>query len=195
MFASEVDELVEKKAKAHRLSRQFNQLYEEDAEERRKILNSLLDECKEGTTMLGPIYFHYGCHTRIGKECFMNFNFTVQDDAKVTIGNHCMFGPNCTIVTPLHPMIAEERNGLVCGDGEKRLLCYAKPVIIGDNCWFGANVVVCPGVTIGSGCVIGAGSVVTKDVPDNTFAAGVPARIIREITESESVYKLFDKIR
>lgn len=125
----------------------------------------------------------------------MNFNFTVQDDSKVTIGNHCMFGPNCTIVTPLHPMIADERNGLVCSDGEKRLLCYAKPVVIGNNCWFGANVVVCPGVTIGNGCVIGAGSVVTKNIPDNSFAAGVPARVIRKITDADSIYNLFDEIR
>ena len=80
-------------------------------------------------------------------------------------------------------MLPEERRGLVCSDGEERFLCYAKPVVIGDDCWFGANVVVCPGVTIGEGCVIGAGSIVTRDIPARSFAAGSPARVIRPITE------------
>lgn len=194
LFASEVPELVEKKKKAHRLSLDYNGLYEEDTEKRTAILHELLHQIGEGSFMLGPIHFHYGCHTKIGKHCFMNFNFTVQDDAKVTIGDHCNFGPNMTIVTPLHPMLADERRGIVCSDGVERFLCYAKPVTIGNDCWFGANVVVCPGVTIGDHCVIGAGSVVTRDIPSNTFAAGVPARVIRTITEKESVRNLFDDI-
>ena len=183
LFASEVPELVAKKLKAHRLSQEYSQLFEEDAAERDRILHELLASIGEGTFMLGPIRFHYGCHTRVGSHCFMNFNFTVQDDACVTIGNHCNFGPDVTIVTPMHPMLPEERRGLVCSDGEERFLCYAKPVVIGDDCWFGANVVVCPGVTIGEGCVIGAGSIVTRDIPVRSFAAGSPARVIRPITE------------
>ena len=183
LFASEVPELVAKKLKAHRLSQEYSQLFEEDAAERDRILHELLASIGEGTFMLGPIRFHYGCHTRVGSHCFMNFNFTVQDDACVTIGNHCNFGPDVTIVTPMHPMLPEERRGLVCSDGEEHFLCYAKPVVIGDDCWFGANVVVCPGVTIGEGCVIGAGSVVTRDIPARSFAAGSPARVIRPITE------------
>ncbi len=157
LFAPEAPELVAKKRKAHRLSQDFNNLYEEDDEAREKILRELLCAVGEETHMLGPIRFHYGCHTQIGSHCFMNFNFTVQDDAKVIIGDHCNFGPNVTIVTPLHPMLPEERRGLLCGDGAERFLCYAKPVTIGNDCWFGANAVVCPGVTIGDGCVIGAG--------------------------------------
>ena len=105
----------------------------------------------------------------------------------MTIGNDCNFGPNVTIVTPVHPMIAEERRMMRNEKGEPTRLCYAKPVTIGDDCWFGANVVVCPGVTIGSGCVIGAGSVVTRDIPANSFAAGNPARVIRTITEADSM--------
>lgn len=116
----------------------------------------MLGEIGAGTFMLGPVRFHYGCHTRIGIHCFMDFNFTVQDDAKVTIGDLCNFEPNVTIVTPLHPMLAEERRDIVCSDGIERFLYYAKPVIIGSDCWFGANVVICPGVTIGDNCVIGA---------------------------------------
>ena len=84
-------------------------------------------------------------------------------------------------------MVASERKALLTANGEKRHLCYAKPVHIGNNCWFGASVTVCPGVTIGDNCVIGAGSVVTRDVPANSFAAGVPCRVIREITDADSM--------
>ena len=195
LFSSEEPELIEKKLKAHRLSQQFSSLFEEDAEARRNILKELLAEVGEGTFMLGPIRFHYGSHTSIGSHCFMNFNFTVQDDARVTIGDHCNFGPNVTIVTPLHPMLAQERRGIRCGDGVTRFLCYAKPVVIGHDCWFGAGVIVCPGVRIGDNCVIGAGSVVTKDIPDNSFAAGVPARVIRAITPEDSILSQFSELR
>ena len=194
LFASEVPELVEKKNRAHRLSQQFNTLFETDEQQRQAILTRLLGAVGEGTRMLGPIHFHYGCHTRIGSGCFMNFNFTVQDDACVTIDDHCNFGPNVTIVTPLHPLLPNERRGVICSDRTERFLCYAKPVTIGHDCWFGANVVVCPGVTIGENCVIGAGSVVTRDIPANSFAAGVPARVIRPITEADAIANLFDDL-
>ena len=194
LFASEEPNLIEKKRKAHRLSQEYSLSFEEDAEKRRRILEELLAEIGEGTTMLGPVRFHYGCHTRIGKCCFMNFNFTVQDDAWVTIGDHNQFGPNVTIVTPMHPMLADERRGMICSDGVERFLCYARPVSIGKDCWFGANVVVCPGVTVGDNCVVGAGSVVTRDIPPNSFAAGVPAKVIRQITSKDSVRNMFDTI-
>lgn len=194
LFASEEPELVEKKDRAHRLSQDYNRTYEEESQRRWEILAQLLGEIGEGTWMLGPIHFHYGCHTRVGKGCFMNFNFTVQDDAPVTIGDHCNFGPNVTIVTPMHPLLPEERRGMVCSDGVERFLCYAKPVTIGSDCWFGANVVVCPGVTIGEGCVIGAGSVVTHDIPPRTLAVGVPARAVRPITQADSVRLRFGQI-
>ena len=191
LFSPEDPELVEKKRKAHRLSQEFNTLFEEDSNKRDAILKSLLSHIGEGTFFLGPIRFHYGCHTKIGKNCFMNFHFTVQDDASVTIGDHCNFGPNVTIVTPLHPMLAEERRGIICNDGVERVLCWAKPVTIGNDCWLGANVTVCPGVTIGDGCVIGAGSVVTHDIPAGSFAAGVPAKVIRTITPEDTVRTKF----
>ena len=103
LFASEAPELVEKKEKAHRLSQDYNQLYEGDTRERQRILQELLSAIGEGTSLLGPIRFHYGCHTSIGHDCFMNFNFTVQDDARVTIGSHCCFGPNVTLVLLFTP--------------------------------------------------------------------------------------------
>lgn len=195
LFASEEPELVEKKRRAHRLSQKYNETFEDDAGVREAILRELLGELGEGVCMLGPVRFHYGCHTRVGNHCFMNFNFTVQDDAPVTIGDHCNFGPNVTIVTPMHPMLPDERRGLVCDDGVERFLCYAKPVTIGHDCWFGANVVVCPGVTIGENCVIGAGSVVTRDIPTGSFAAGNPARVIRPITAADTVRGRFPGIR
>lgn len=190
LFYTEDEELVAKKTKAHDLSRDFNKLYERDRQERERIISELVGEIGDGSFFLGPIAFHYGCHTSIGKDCFFNFNFTVQDDAEVTIGDNCQFGPNVTIVTPVHPLIASERKAMQRADGSVRVLCYAKPVHIGRGCWFGANVVVCPGVTIGDGCVIGAGSVVTKDIPPNSIAVGNPCRVLREITEKDSmVYK------
>jgi maltose O-acetyltransferase len=187
LFETNVPELASMKRKAHRLSQEFNSLYEDDSERRLEILHEMLAHFGEETTVFGPIHFHYGCHTSIGDHCFINFNFTVQDDALVTIGDWTRFGPNVTIVTPLHPMVAEERRHLKLKDGTKRCMIWAKPVTIGSDCWFGANVTVCPGVTIGDGCVIGAGSVVTRDIPAGTFAAGVPARVIRTITDAESV--------
>lgn len=193
LYAPGAPELVAMKRKGHRLSQEFNNLYEDDPR-RPEILKELLGAIGEGTFMHGPIRFHYGNHTKIGARCFVNVNFTVQDDARVTIGDDCNFGPNVTIVTPMHPMLPEERRGIKCEDGVERHLCYAKPVIIGNDCWFGANVVVCPGVTIGEGCVIGAGSVVTRDIPANTFAAGVPARVIRPITEKDSIRNLFEEL-
>ena len=175
------------KLKTHKLNIDFNRLYEDQTAERNAILRQILGELNEGVYLQGPITFHYGIHTKIGRGTFINFNFTCQDDAEVTIGENCNFGPNVTIVTPLHPMIASERKSLRLPDGSEKRLCWAKPVHIGNECWFGANVVVCPGVTIGDNCVIGAGSVVTRSIPANTFAAGNPCRVIREITDADSL--------
>ena len=179
--------LKAKKLKAHNLNIDFNRLHEDETEARNAILADLLGALGEGSFLQGPITFHYGCHTTIGHHTFINFNFTVQDDAKVTIGNHCDFGPNVTIVTPIHPMLAAERIAYPDENGEKKRLCLAKPVVIRDGCWIGANTVILPGVTVGENCVIGAGSVVTRDVPPNSFAAGNPCRVIRELTEADSV--------
>ena len=187
VFSPADPELKAIKRKAHKLSQDYNKTYEDEVEIRAEILSSLLGEMGSGTFFQGPITFHYGTHTKVGKNCFFNFNLTVQDDADVTIGDRCNFGPNVTIVTPHHPMIAKEREHLLDEAGNRVRLCWAKPVVIGNDCWFGANVVVCPGVTIGDGCVIGAGSVVTRDVPANCFAAGNPARVVREIGEADSM--------
>ena len=187
LFCPGEPELVAIKRKTHNLNVDYNQTHEDEVEKRAAILSEIIGEMGEGVRIQGPIAFNYGKHTKIGKNFFANFNFTVQDDGEVTIGNDCNFGPNVTIVTPVHPMVASERRLMRTGAGEEKRLCYAKPVHIGNDCWFGSNVTVCPGVTIGDGCVIGAGSVVTRDIPANSFAAGVPCRVIREITEADSM--------
>ena len=187
LFCPFDEELVAQKLKTHKLNLDYNALYEDQTEERERIIHEIVGDLGEGTFIQGPVTFHYGKHTHIGKNGFINFNFTDQDDAEVYIGDNCNFGPNVTIVTPAHPMLADERRGMKDAAGNGTYTCYAKPVNIGNDVWFGANVVVCPGVTIGDGCVIGAGSVVTKDMPANCFAAGNPCRVIREITEADSM--------
>ena len=189
LFCPGDPELKELKRKAHRLSQDYNRLYDDETAAREEILKELLGEIGEGSFLQGPITFHYGCHTKIGNHVFINFNFTVQDDGLVEIGDHCDFGPNVTIVTPCHPMLPDEREKFPDEDGVEKRLCWAKPVKIGNHCWFGANVVICPGVTIGDGCVIGAGSVVTRDIPPMSFAAGNPCRVIRLLTEEDSLRK------
>ena len=177
----------ERKRITHNLNLDYNRLHEDETEAREAILRSILGELNEGVFLQGPITFHYGIHTRIGRGTFINFNFTCQDDTQVTIGEHCDFGPNVTIVTPLHPMLADERRAIRVPDARALRLCWALPVTIGNNCWLGANVVVCPGVTIGDNCVIGAGSVVTRSVPANSFAAGNPCRVVRTLTDADSL--------
>ena len=187
LFCPADPELVAIKRKTHNLDVDYNSTHEDEFEKRDAILHEILGEMGEDVRIQGPTAFHYGKHTKIGAHTFANFNFTVQDDAEVTIGEHCNFGPNVTIVTPVHPMVASERRAIRTASGEEKLLCWAKPVHIGKDCWFGASVTVCPGVTIGDNCVIGAGAVVTRDIPANSFAAGVPCRVIREITDADSM--------
>lgn len=187
LFAPGNPELKAIKLRTHKLNVDYNQTYEDETEKRNEILHQIVGKLGEGVFIQGPIQFHYGVHTTIGDHFFGNFNLTVQDDAPVTIGGNCNFGPNVTIVTPVHPLLPGERRCIKDKDGRELHLCYAKPVRIGNDCWFGANVVVCPGVTIGDSCVIGAGSVVTKDIPANSVAAGNPCRVLRAITEKDSV--------
>lgn len=187
LFHTGAPELLEKKKRAHMLSQKYNQIPEEKKEEREALIRELFAEVGDNFLFNGPIYVHYGSHTKIGKNFFANFNLTLQDDTYITIGDNCDFGPNCTLVTPLHPMLGRERFRMLDPEGNEKRCCWGKPIIIGNNVWLCANVIVLPGVTIGDNCVIGAGSVVLHDVPANCFAAGNPARVIREITEEESM--------
>lgn len=182
------------KLRTHKLNIDYNNTYEDETEKRAEILGEMLGELGEGSFLQGPVTFHYGQHTKIGKGVFINFNLTVQDDAEVVIDDGCDFGPNVTIVTPVHPMLADERKRMRNERGEEKRLCYAKPVHVGKNCWICANTTILPGVTIGDNCVIGAGSVVTRDIPANSFAAGNPARVIRTLTEADSMAHQLERL-
>lgn len=173
--------------KAHRLSKDYNDTYDDEEEKRAEILKKLIPDMGRGTYIQGPIQFDYGVNTVFGENCYANFNLVVLDCCPVTIGNNVFFGPNCMIATPVHPLLPEERNIRYRKDGTAYDLEYAKPIVIEDDCWIASNVTICGGVRIGRGVVIGAGSVVTKDIPAETFAAGNPCRVIRKITEKDSV--------
>jgi maltose O-acetyltransferase len=187
LFSPGNSELKAIKQRAHNLSSQYSRTFEDQREEREAMLTELLGQIGEYSFIQGPVFFHYGVHTTIGHHFFGNYNLTVQDDARVTIGDHVSFGPNVTIVTPIHPFIASERREMYDQNGEPKALCYAKPVSIGNDVWLSANVTVCGGVTIGDRSVIGAGSVVTRDIPADSFATGVPCKVIRPITEMDSM--------
>lgn len=180
-------ELVRIKLRAHNLSSLYSRTLEDETARREELLGQILGHIGKNCFLQGPVFFHYGTHTRIGDDFFANYNLTVQDDAPVTIGDGVNFGPNVTIVTPVHPLVASERRRMLDQYGRAALLCYAKPVAIGNDVWLSAGVTVCGGVTIGDGCVIGAGSVVTRDIPANTVAAGAPCRVIRNITAADSM--------
>lgn len=179
--------LAKQRIKAHKLSKAYNGTTEDEREARENILRQLLPNMGTGAFLQGPVQFDYGIYTTIGADFYANFNFTVLDCCPVTIGNNVFFGPNCSVMTPMHPFLPAERNMRRREDGSAYDLEYAKPITIEDDCWIAANVVVCGGVTIGRGCVIGAGSVVTRDIPAESLAAGNPCRVIRPITEADSV--------
>ena len=143
-----------------------------------EVVRELLGK-SENAFINPPFYCDYGKHIETGKNFFANYNCTILDVARVRIGDNCQFAPNVAIYTAGHPIHPDTRN---------TLYEYGKEVTIGDNVWLGGNVVVCPGVHIGNNVVIGAGSVVTKDIPDNMVAAGNPCRVIREITEEDKKY-------
>ena len=180
------EELTKLRTKAHRLSQRYNTLFEDD-ELRDIVIDELIPNKGKGVYLQGPVYFDYGIFTSFGENCYANFNFTVLDVCPVNIGNNVFFGPNCSLMTPMHPFRWQERNIKFKEDGTAYDDEYAKPINIGDNCWIAANVVITGGVTIGEGCVIGAGSVVTRNIPANSLASGNPCKVIREITEKDSI--------
>ena len=180
------DGMPEERTNAHRLCKMYNDTIETDTEKRKEILDELLPHRGENVYLQGPIYFDFGTNTVIGKDSYANFNFTVLDEGKVSIGNSVFIGPNVSILTPIHPLCYQDRNSFYNEKtGNITNIEYTAPITIRDNCWIAANVTICGGVTIGEGCVIGAGSVVTRDIPDNSLAAGIPCRVIRTITEED----------
>ena len=180
-------ELAKLRSTAHILSQKYNATNELQAKKRERILQKLLPNSGEGTYLQGPIFFDYGLFTSFGKNCYANFHFTVLDCCPVTVGDNVFFGPNCSLMTPVHPFLPEERNLYEREDGVWTEREYAKPIVIESDCWIASNVTVCGGVTIGRGSVIGAGSVVTWDIPAGVIAVGNPCRVVRKITEADSI--------
>lgn len=170
---------------AHRLCRDYNLTTEEDKVERQAIIDRLFPNHEEGVYIQGPMQVDYGQFTKLGKNFYANFNLTILDTCPVTIGDNVMCGPNVSLVTPLHPLLPSQRNSRKQADGTIGDIEYGAPINIGDNCWLASNVTVCPGVTIGNNCVIGAGAVVTKDIPDNSLVLGVPGKVVKTITEKD----------
>ena len=166
-------ELVAGRERARDLCQALNATREAEHEERRRILGQLFGTGGDTVWMQPPFFCDYGTNIELGERVFFNFNCVVLDVCRVRIGDYSLFGPAVQIYTPMHPMNAEQR----------RREEYGKPIDIGPDVWVGGGAIILPGVTIGSRAVIGAGSVVTRDVPANVFAAGNPCRVIRDITE------------
>ena len=181
------NELAQLRSNAHRLSKAYNATHDTETEQRKSIIDELLPLHAEGCYLEGPVCFDYGMFTKTGKNFYANFNLTVLDSAPVTIGDNVFFGPNCTLATPVHPLVAEERRMYADAEGKLHDQEYARPITIGNDCWIASNVVICGGVTIGDRVVIGAGSVVTRDIPSDSLAAGNPCRVIRPIIEKDRV--------
>lgn len=180
--------LPEERRKAHELCQKYNSLPESDEEGREAILNELLGEKGENVYLQGPIQFDFGTNIKMGKNSYANFNFVVLDENTVDIGDNVFIGPNCSLVTAIHPLCFEDRNIFFNEKtGNLTNMEYSKPIKIGDNVWFGSNVTVIGGVTIGAGCVIGAGSVVTKNIPENSLAFGNPCKVYRKITQEDRI--------
>lgn len=181
-------ELFERHVEAHRLCIAYNNLYESQPE-RKKILKEIFPQSDDSLFVRGPVFVDYGTNTKIGKNCFFNFNLVILDVCPVTIGDNVFFGPNISLITALHSLIAKERE--LYFDEEKGYITdreYGKPINIGSNCWIGANVTVLPGVNIADNVVVGAGSVVTHDLASGAIYAGNPAKKIRDITKEDSIY-------
>ena len=161
---------------ARGLCQEFNQTRPEETEKRKEIWKKLFASCGEDIWIEPPLTLAMGNTVSIGDGTYINSNLTLVDDYKITIGKNVLIAPNVTISGTNHPMHYKAR---------PRGEMYCKEVVIEDHVWIGSNVVICAGVTIGMGAVIGAGSVVTRDVPPMSFAAGVPCKVIREITDED----------
>ena len=168
-------DLVRERDRARDLCQTLNATRESDREIRRQILLQLFGKGGDTVSIQPPFYCDYGTNLELGERVFFNFNCVVLDVCPIKIGDFTLFGPSVQILTPVHPLEA----------GLRRKREYGKPIEIGLDVWVGGGALILPGVRIGSKTVIGAGSVVTRDVPEGVFAAGNPCRVIREITEED----------
>lgn len=174
-----LDGLSEERMECKELIYEYNNLRPSERERKFELIKKILGKTGDYVNIEAPFHCDYGKNIEVGEEFFANYNFTVLDVAKVTIGDYAQIAPNVSIYTAGHPIHPDSRNS-----GYE----YGIPVTIGNNVWIGGNSVILPGVTIGDNVVIGAGSVVTKDIPDNMIAAGNPCKVIRKITEADRDY-------
>ena len=170
LYTADDPELAEERRRAERLCERYDRTSVDEADERRAILRELLGAVGDGVEIRPPFRCDYGAQITIGARTFVNFGLVALDVAPITIGQDVQIGPNVQLLTPTHPLEAEAR---------RAKLESAKPIAIGDNVWLGGGVIVCPGVTIGANTVVGAGAVVTRDLPPDVVAVGNPARVIR----------------
>ncbi len=164
--------LAEEQARASRLLERFNRSGVDDVAERHAVLVELLGHLGPGTEIKPPLRCDYGSRIRIGARTFVNYGLVALDVAPITIGDDVQIGPNVQLLTPTHPTEPDPR---------RAKWEAAEPIAIGDNAWLGGGVIVLPGVTIGENTVVGAGSIVTKDLPSNVVAVGNPARVVRSL--------------
>lgn len=164
-------ELIEERTRAKELCFKYNSLPNSEEKSRKAILKELLGQCYDDIIIESNFFCDYGYNIKAGKSFYINHNCVMLDCAPITFGDRVLIGPNCGFYTAMHPINAEERATWAES---------AKPITVGSDVWFGGNVTVLPGVTIGSNVVIGAGSVVTKDIPSNVVAVGNPCKVIRE---------------
>ena len=172
-------ELSRERERCRNLLKQLNDSREDQVEERKALLNQLLG-VETDVWIQPPFFCDYGTNIRLGSKVFFNFNCVVLDVMRVTIGSNVLFGPAVQIYAATHPIEAAVR---------RKWLELGKPVTIGSDVWVGGAAIVCPGVTIGNRSVIGAGSVVTRDVPDDVFAAGNPCKVIRRLVATDQMTK------
>lgn len=166
------EELINERKVCKELCHEYNQTQYSDSEKRKSLINRILNTQDQNCLIEQPFWCDYGYNIELGDNFYSNHNLIILDCAKVTFGDNVFVGPNCGFYTAGHPINVKERN-----EG----LEYAKPITVGNNVWFGGNVVVMPGVTIGDNTVIGAGSVVTKDIPSNVVAVGNPCKVMKTI--------------
>jgi maltose O-acetyltransferase len=164
--------LARESRRAAELTREYNESSPSEPENRRRILRELLGAFGEGSELRPPFYCDYGYQIRIGARVFISFGLVALDVAPITIGDDAQIGPRVQLLTPTHPLEREPR---------RAKWEAAEPITIGDNVWLGGGVIVCPGVTIGADTVVGAGAVVTKDLPPGVLALGTPARVVRSL--------------
>ena len=168
------EEMMKEREKAKDLCFEYNLIKPSNRKEREQLIKKIFAKTGENILVESSFQCDYGYNIFVGENFYMNHNGVILDAAKVEFGDNVFIAPNCGFYTAGHPIDVEQRN---------KGLEYAKPIKVGDNVWIGGNVVVLPGVTIGNNCVIGAGSIVVKNIPDNSIAVGNPCKVIKQINK------------